>query len=68
MLRQWQQWRLHPIAVGVMFLLGGFANLGFTLSMIYGDVIRAMMLFYLAPVWGVLGGALFLGERRNNFV
>jgi drug/metabolite transporter (DMT)-like permease len=43
-------------------LLGGYANLAFAMAMIYGDVVRAMMLFYLAPVWGVLGGRLFLGE------
>lgn len=43
-------------------LLGGYANLAFASAMIYGDVVRAMMLFYLAPVWGVIGGRVFLGE------
>jgi len=47
----------------LMVLLGGYANLAFAEAMILGEVVRAMMLFYLAPVWGVLGGRVFLGEH-----
>lgn len=43
-------------------LLGGGAQLAFNTALIYGDVIRVMVLFYLVPIWGVLGGRLFLGE------
>lgn len=43
-------------------LLGGYANLAFATAMVYGEVIRVMVLFYLLPVWGVLGGRVFLGE------
>lgn len=43
-------------------LLGGYANLAFSVAMVYGEVVRVMVLFYLLPVWGVLGGRLFLGE------
>jgi len=66
MLWQWPRWRGHPRAVAAMFVLGGFANLAFTVALIQGDIIRVMMLFYLAPVWGVLGGAGFLGERIDS--
>lgn len=45
--------------------LGGYANLAFTVAMIYGEVVRVMALFYLLPVWGVLGGWMFLGERLD---
>ena len=51
-----------PALIGVM-LLGGGAQLAFNTSMIYGDVIRAMVLFYMLPLWGVLGGRIFLGEK-----
>lgn len=44
-------------------LLGGYANIAYTEALIYGEVLRVMVLFYLVPVWGVLGGRLFLGER-----
>ncbi len=47
-------------------LLGGGANLAFTLAMVYGEVVRSMALFYLLPLWGVLGGRLILGERIDG--
>jgi len=50
-------------ALVLIALLGGGANLAFTLAMVYGEVVRAMVLFYLLPLWGVLGGRLVLGER-----
>lgn len=62
---QWRHWRGKLHFLLLFFLLGGYANLAFAGAMIYGDVVRAMMLFYLGPVWGVLGGRLFLGERVN---
>ncbi len=62
--------RLRPATDGVplllIALLGGGANLAFTLAMVYGEVVRAMALFYLLPLWGVLGGRLILGERIDG--
>lgn len=43
-------------------LFGGLANVAFQVSILYGDVIRVMILFYMLPVWSVLGGRLLLGE------
>ncbi len=47
-------------------LLGGGANVAFSYSLIHGSVVRVMVLFYLLPVWGVLGGKFFLGERIDR--
>lgn len=47
-------------------LVGGGAVLSFTYALIHGDVIRVMVLFYLLPVWGALGGKLFLNERMDS--
>ena len=44
-------------------LVGGLANLSFQTALYYGDVVRVMILFYLLPIWSVLGGRIFLGER-----
>ena len=44
-------------------LFGGGANLAFAVALIYGEVVRVMMLFFLLPVWAVLGGRFFLKER-----
>lgn len=54
--------RAHARMLGQIALFGGVANLSFTLALAYGDVVRVMVLFYLLPLWGVLGGAVFLGE------
>lgn len=53
------QWRwLLAIAV-----VGGWANTSFVNALMVGDVVRVMFLFYLSPVWSVLGGWLFLKEH-----
>jgi drug/metabolite transporter (DMT)-like permease len=54
----WPQWRL----VLMMALCGGLANVCFLSAIVSGEVVRVMLLFYLAPVWGVIGGRLFFGE------
>lgn len=41
---------------------GGLANVCFLSAIVRGEVVRVMLLFYLAPVWGVLGGRIFFGE------
>ena len=41
----------------------GVTNIGFNWAVTLGDVVRVMFLFYLSPVWSVLGGWLFLKER-----
>ena len=66
LLRDWQQWQGKRYFLLLFFLFGGYANLAFASAMIYGDVVRAMMLFYLGPVWGVLGGRIFLGEAIDR--
>ncbi len=63
LLRQKNYW-MHGWRLLLMIaLLGGTANLAFQAALFYGDVVRVMILFYLLPVWSVLGGRVFLGER-----
>lgn len=63
--RERRHWRGQARWLLLIASLGGYANLAFTVAMIYGEVVRVMALFYLLPVWGVLGGWLFLGERLD---
>lgn len=65
LLREHRHWHGQGRHLLLIAALGGYANLAFTLAMIYGEVVRMMVLFYLLPVWGVLGGRLFLGERLD---
>jgi drug/metabolite transporter (DMT)-like permease len=51
----------------LILLLGGGASLNFTYALVNGEVIRVMVLFYLLPVWGVLGGKFFLKETIDRW-
>lgn len=56
-------WRAQWALVLALLLVGGWANTSFVNAVMLGDVARVMFLFYLSPVWSVLGGRLFLGEH-----
>ena len=56
-------WRAQWGLVLALLFVGGWANTSFVNALMLGDVVRVMFLFYLSPVWSVLGGWLFLKER-----
>ena len=47
-------------------LASGACNLGYVLATLNGDVVRVLLLFYLAPLWTVLLSRLLLGERLSR--
>ena len=53
-------WMLLAIA-----LAAGWANVGFTMAVVYGDVMRVVLLFYLSPIWTILFARWLLGERLS---
>lgn len=53
-------------AVGLL-LSAGWSNLGYVLAMLHGEVMRVLLLFYLAPLWTVLFSYWLLGERLNSY-
>jgi drug/metabolite transporter (DMT)-like permease len=63
MFTQRRQWPGHFHHLALIALFGGLANLLFQNALFYGDVVRVMILFYLLPIWSVLGGRIFLGEK-----
>ncbi len=60
--RQRRIWRHQTGLLAAIGLLGGTAIASFVAAITYGEVMRMMLLFYLAPVWSVLGGRIVLGE------
>ncbi len=62
-LRERAAWRSHTRLLLMLALVGGWANTAFIHALLLGDVVRVMLFFYLSPVWSVIGGRLFLGER-----
>ena len=51
------------LAIG---LSGAACNLGYVLATLHGEVMRVLLLFYLAPLWTVLLARLWLGECLNR--
>ncbi|MFH2134301.1 MAG: DMT family transporter [Pseudomonadota bacterium] len=52
----------------LLIILGaGWANLGYVMGMLYGDVMRVLLLFYLAPVWTILFSYWLLGEKLDRY-
>ncbi len=63
-------WRERSTLGGWALLLvlsAGWANLGYVLGMLQGEVMRVLLLFYLAPVWTILFSYWLLGERLNRY-
>lgn len=48
-------------------LTTGWTNLAYVLAVIHGEVMRVLLLFYLAPLWTVFFSRLLLHERVNRF-
>jgi len=64
--REYHQWK-HKIRFILMIALaGGFANASFQAAIYHGDVVRVMILFYMLPVWSVIGGKIFLKEHIDG--
>ena len=58
-----QQW---PPSLWALALAAGLTNLAFLVALIEGEVVRVMLLFYLSPLWSVLLGHWWLGERISR--
>lgn len=57
----WLNWRLALVG-----LTAAACNLGYVLATLHGEVMRVMLLFYLAPLWTVCWAYWLLGERLNR--
>jgi drug/metabolite transporter (DMT)-like permease len=62
LLRERSAWQGQVGLLLLLGFLGGWANASIVQALLTGDVVRVMLLFYLAPVWSVIGGRLFLNE------
>jgi drug/metabolite transporter (DMT)-like permease len=56
-------WRLL-LGIG---LAAGWTNMSYVLSVLEGEILRVLLLFYLAPLWTVLFARLLLGEQLNRW-
>lgn len=63
---EWKLWNDRRCHLLLILLLGGYANIAFVSALIEGEVVRVMLLFYLGPAWGVIGGRIFLHEPLDS--
>jgi drug/metabolite transporter (DMT)-like permease len=59
---RWQHVRRGGFDLQLTAMLAGGALLLYSMSIVYTDVVRAMLLFYLTPVWGTLLGRIILKD------
>lgn len=64
--RQYSYWKSSIGLMLMVALAGGIANAAFQTAIAHGDVIRVMILFYMLPVWSVLGGRIWLKEKIDT--
>jgi len=65
--RVWQDLKHADGWLLALLLCAGWANFGYVLAMLQGEVMRVLLLFYLAPVWTILFSYWLLGERLNGY-
>lgn len=65
----WRELRVAGWWGVALALASGWTNLGYVLAVLGGEVMRVLLLFYLAPLWTVLLSRIMLGERldRNGY-
>jgi drug/metabolite transporter (DMT)-like permease len=66
LLRERAAWSGQGHMLLLLAFVGGWANAAFISALLQGEVVRVMLLFYLSPVWSVLGARLFLGEKISG--
>lgn len=59
--REEQRWLL------ALAITAGWTNLAYVLAVIHGEVMRVMLLFFLAPLWTVVIARIVLKERIGLF-
>ena len=63
----WRELRVAGWWGVALTLCSGWTNLGYVLAMLGGEVMRVLLLFYLAPLWTVLLARWLLGEKLDRY-
>jgi drug/metabolite transporter (DMT)-like permease len=56
----------NPRLMGILLASGGWTNIAFVLSILKGNILRVLLLFYLSPLWATLLGWIFLKEQPTR--
>jgi drug/metabolite transporter (DMT)-like permease len=61
--RAWREFAGAPVVLSLLALSSGWCNLSYVLGVLHGEVMRVLLLFYLAPLWTVPLARFVLKER-----
>ncbi len=64
--RHWRGITKVPKSIVWLSLVAGWTNLSYVIAIIDGEVMRVMLLFYLAPVWTLILAHCWLHERTTK--
>jgi len=59
---RWKHFQAGGFRLQVTAMVSGGALLLYSTSIVYTEVVRAMLLFYLTPIWGTILARIFLGD------
>ena len=59
---RWHHVKKGGISLQLTTMLSGGALLLYSTSIVYTDVVRAILLFYLTPIWATILARIFLGD------
>jgi drug/metabolite transporter (DMT)-like permease len=60
------EFRRSPALLAGLMLAAGWTNIAFVEAVLAGNILRVLLLFYLAPLWQTLMGWVFLHERPSQ--
>jgi len=63
----WRELRIAGWWGLLLLFSAGWTNFGYVAAIIEGEVMRVLLLFYLAPLWTVFFAHFLLGERLNRY-
>ena len=61
-LKRWKHVKMGGLSLQLTAMISGGALLLYSTSIIYTDVVRAILLFYLTPIWATILARIFLGD------
>ena len=61
-LKRWKNVKKGGLSLQLTAMLSGGALLLYSTSIVYTDVVRAMLLFYLTPIWATILARIFLND------
>ncbi|MDG1936787.1 MAG: DMT family transporter [Paracoccaceae bacterium] len=59
---RWKYFKSGGLQLQITAMVSGGALLLYSSSIVYTDVVRAMLLFYLTPIWGTILARIFLKD------